>query len=309
MKNATFLSRDKVIQLMQLAKLELYNDLLKSIDLIIENSIQENRDAYTIAYTKLGSFVKGVINGKFAPQNSIFVEGNAKLPFLSFSNAPIVNCMGMGECEQFCYSLRALRYPSAQTRLIQNTILMNSPAGQEIIFNSLKKWTQKTKYMNLDTITLRLYVDGDFSNSQQLKFWMNSLKALPKVKAYGYSKSIPLFIELLKQGFNFPNNYRLNQSNGGKFDNSWQELESMENAFFVRGRFLAVPLNGKRSGHNRTKKDRQDIKTTVGNQSIYKERTGRNYFVCPGDCGKCTNKGHACGIDQFKNIDILIPIH
>ena len=47
---------------------------------------------------------------------------------------------------------------------------------------------------------------------------MNLLNKLPKISAYGYSKSLNLFLELSDQQFKFPKNYVLNLSNGGKFD-------------------------------------------------------------------------------------------
>ena len=309
MKQNIFLKRGKVLELMALAKVGAYPELLAKVTKITRQAKEQEREGYIRAYSKLEEFLSNIIeHADYSPKFSVFVKGNGKLPFLSFSNAPIVNCMGMGECEKFCYSLRAFRYPFPQCRMIPNTILMSEKKGRKVIFDELVKWTKKPSLARLPHIDFRLYVDGDFADSDQLLYWMETLKKLPQIKAYGYSKSIPLFLALLEKGYKFPENYLLNESNGGKFEHLWSQLESHPNSP-TRGRFLAVKLDGKRSGSNRTDRDRVDIKATLGTVSEYKEKTGRGYFICGGKCGDCTSIGHACGIPQFKNIDIVIPIH
>ena len=308
-KQNIFLERGKVLELMTLAKIGEYSLLLSKVEKIVLRAKKEERIGYINHYSKLESFLDDLVNrGEYIPQFSVYVKGNGKLPFLAFSNAPIVNCMGMGECEKFCYSLSAFRYPAPQCRFIQNTILTNEEKGRKVLVEELVKWTEKPSFSKLERIDFRLYVDGDFADTDQVVFWMETLKKLPQVKAYGYSKSIPLFLYLLKKGYTFPTNYLLNESSGGKFDKLWRELESNPKAP-VRGRFLAVKLDGKRSSHNRTQRDRVDIKNALGSVSEYKKKNGRSYFICGGKCGECTSIGHACGIPQFKNIDIIIPIH
>jgi len=59
------------------------------------------------------------------PNYSVFsLNGNSKLPFVSFSSLPGVTCPGAGECLDFCYSFRAWRYPAAFMRQAQNAYLM-----------------------------------------------------------------------------------------------------------------------------------------------------------------------------------------
>ena len=155
------------------------------------------------------------------------------------------------------------------------------------IENELNKliYNKRTKLGKLNKIDFRLYVDGDFNTLDNLTDWMNLLKKHNKIKAYGYSKSLNLFLQLSDMKYNFPKNYALNLSNGGIFDSLKPYLMELS---FVRGNFTAI---------NSTKKDiRKQFKNKV--------------FICPGTCGKCTSIGHACGnLDKFNNMEIVIPIH
>ena len=213
---------------------------------------------------------------------SVFTVGNVKLPFLSFSTLPDVTRPGAGECLDYCYSFKAWRYPSAFFRQVQNTILMSN---FNIIETELSKILSRPTFRRADKIDFRLYVDGYFSNITDLKNWFELLENNPQINAYGYSKSLNLFLQLHDEGFKFPSNYVLNLSNGGKFDSLRPILK---NLYFVRGNFTAV---------KGTKKDiRKQFKNKV--------------FICHGKCGTWTNIGHACGnLSKFNNIEIVIPVH
>ena len=259
------------------------NNDINGIKTILNNFIQDvtkykkNSNEYFII--KFLSWLNGETDK--LPFN-VFKVGNSKLPFLNFSTLPIVTCAGSGICETYCYSLKAWRYPSAFLSQVQNTLLM---FNFDVIKNELNKKISTGNFKNMDKIDFRLYVDGDFSNIKDLKNWMELLKNTPKINAYGYSKSLNLFLQLSDEKYNFPTNYALNLSNGGVYDSLKQFLINLP---FVRGNFTAIKS---------TKKDiRKQFKNKV--------------FICPGTCGTCTNIGHACGnLDKFKNMEIVIPIH
>ena len=257
----------------------------KGIITILENYIEgvtkykKNSNEYFII--KFLPWLKG--ETEILPFN-VFKIGNSKLPFLNFSTLPIVTCAGSGACETYCYSLKAWRYPAAFLSQVQNTLLMFQ---FDIIEKEFEKliYNKKTKLGKLDKIDFRLYVDGDFSNEKDIKNWMQLLKWNIKVNAYGYSKSLNLFLNLVDNLYKFPSNYVLNLSNGGIYD-SLKKFLIKEN--FVRGNFTAVKGNIK----------------TIRNQ--FKNKV----FVCPSKCGTCTNIGHACGNNTiFKDMEIVIPIH
>ena len=252
---------------------------------ILENFVEGvtdykvNSNEYNI--NKFLPWLKGETN---TLQFKMFKIGNSKLPFLNFSTLPVVTCIGAGICKDYCYSFKAWRYPASFLSQVQNTLLMFEFNAIE---NELIKliYNKRTKLGKLDKIDFRLYVDGDFNTLDNLTDWMNLLKKHSKIKAYGYSKSLNLFLQLSDMEYNFPKNYALNLSNGGIYDSLKPYLMGLH---FVRGNFTAIKS---------TKKDiRKQFKNKV--------------FVCPSKCGECTSIGHACGnLDKFKNIEIVIPIH
>ena len=259
-------------------------------------NIEAKKGTWENNAAKMLPFIKAIINNeKPAAVFSIITEGNGKLPFLSYSSLPIVNCPGAGECKIYCYSLRAWRYPAAYFRQLQNTILERN--NFEVITAAILEQLERPKYINKNKIDFRLYVDGDFPNYEILDNWLNFLAVNPKLAVYGYSKSIHLFIKRIETGDLWPVNYVLNLSNGGKYDHLHGQLLNHKQ---IRGKFYAVPIGRKTTPQKLTKAERAAIRKQAQNK----------VFICPGLCGSCTNTGHACGnLDIFKNKDIVIPIH
>ena len=242
------------------------------------------------------SFLKFLNTG--IPQFSIFSEsGNSKLPFLSFSALPFITCGGMGECENYCYSIKSWRYPAAFFKQLQATILLwNNP---QLITQELKSIMDKAKYHNMDKIDFRLYVDGDFDSLETMDYWFQLLKNNDKLQCYGYSKSLDLFAEyaITQQ---FPTNYKLNVSNGSRYDNDADLQNIVKSLEIYRGEFIAVKTskNWKNS----------DYKTSEYKRDVIKS-ADMPVFPCAGRCGNCTNKGHACGLDSFNGVTIAVPVH
>lgn len=253
-------------------------ELIKLLNsLLVKDAIYKpNSNGYHIE-----KFLNWLTVGGDLPYN-VFKVGNSKLPFLSFSNLPVINCVGAGACLDYCYSLKGWRYPAVFFGQLQNTILMND---FNIIETELKKMINSNKFKHSNKIDFRLYVDGDFNNTDHLKNWMQLLKNNKRVNAYGYSKSLNVFRELINTGYKFPTNYVLNLSNGGKFDYLKPILQKES---FVRGNFTAVK----------------------GSKKSIRKQFKKKVFVCPSLCGSCTSIGHACGNNTtFKDFEIVIPIH
>lgn len=225
------------------------------------------------------------------PRYTLFVKGNSKLPFFSWSTLPLVTCPGMGVCQKWCYSLKAWRYPAAFFRQMQNTVLLRIFGYRKHITAAFQKLPKGA--------TLRLYVDGDFDSVDTLKYWMELLKTRPDVQAYGYSKSLHLFAELRDSGYEWPTNYLLNLSSGGIYQSHW-----VDGIPVVRDAFIAVPIDKSagKAGYGTP----EYIKAV---QQSAKDAGYGKVFVCPGKCGTCTRKGHACGRDDFRGIKIAIGIH
>ena len=227
------------------------------------------------------------------PRFSIFaVDGNSKLPFVSFSTLPGVTCPGAGDCIDFCYSYRAWRFAAAFCRMVQNAWLMRfNTAAIAAAFAQIAADRP-------DGFDLRLYVDGDFSSGADVAFWMGELHKTPTARAYGYSKS---FAALL--GFNligtWPKNYQLNISSG--HNASPAMLQYVKDLPITRGEFIAVSIGRKVKG--------TEHGTAAVNQALRDAMPDSKIFPCPGTCGSCTGKGHACGMPQMKNRIIAIAMH
>ena len=265
-----------------------------------------NKLGWYIAADKLKRWINAPLKSDFTPFKP-WTVGNSKLPFLSWSTLPGVNCPGAGSCwlggTGFCYSIKAWRYPSAFARQLQNTILESGHFGRAVILQHLDKQLARPKFKRMDKVTLRLYVDGDFSSLELLKFWLEAIKARPKLEVYGYSKSLHLFKELSETGYEFPSNYTLNGSGGSIYQNSPTAAEVAKLPIF-RGDFVAVPVQ--KSTLKAWRKGTMDKKQAHEIRSQFNEKV----FICPGKCGECTKQGHACGNkDTFQDVKIVIPAH
>lgn len=226
-------------------------------------------------------------------QFSIFaLGGNSKLPFISFSTLPGVTCPGAGECINFCYSYRAWRYPAAFARMAQNAYLMRfAPNAIAAAFADIAA-------ARADGFDFRLYVDGDFYNGADVAFWMHQLSITPAARAYGYSKSFAALLGFDMVG-QWPTNYQLNISSG--HNASPALLAAVKTLSIVRGEFVAVSIGRKVRG--------ADHGTQETNNAIRKAMGDIKVFPCPGACGNCTGKGHACGMPSLKGRVIAIAMH
>lgn len=253
--------------------------------------------------------IKGLYNkGKIqlaTTSINIYKKGNSKLSFLNYSNSPVSNCPGAAECLTFCYSLNSIRFPAPFVIWLICTIIEKEAPyilGEALSYEINKPGNKKTIQAQ-GYIDFRLYNDGDFRDLYILKYWMDYLKEHPTIRAYAYSKSWALFLHAVKMyGVKlFPDNFTLNLSSGGRYHNLKDIMKTFK---FVRGEFLAVKISQKVAAHKMTKEQRREL------MSAARERGIKKAFICPGLCGSCTTRGHACGDNKtFKNYTIITPEH
>mgnify|MGYP005813137011 FL=1 len=281
----TKVNRERALVLAKLAGdldlVSLRQELLK----ISGNDCQLKRHTWQGEAQILNNWLKDI---KQPAPYTIFVKGNGKLPFYNFSTLPLVTCPGKGECATYCYSLKAWRYPGSLCRQIQNTILILTQSVQ-----------LKNAWHNLPQgINFRLYVDGDFDSTKTVDYWFKLCAQRKDINVYGYSKS---WQELLDFKGNYPKNYTLNLSSGHKHNADTEK--KVKTLSITRGEFITLPVEKSVVGKYDTPKYKQNLKKSAQAAGIKK------YFACPGKCGTCTKKVHACGSTRFDKIPILIGIH
>ena len=233
------------------------------------------------------------------PAFSIFMEdGNSKLPFAAFSSMAILDCAGYGECGKWCYSKTAWRNPNAYGRQVANSILLRHEAGRALIASAFAK---------LQSPVLRLYVDGDFFDKSNLKWWMDLIKTRPELSVYGYSKSWVEFLSLNLDSYEWPTNYTLNLSGGSRHDGTMMR-DLMMRLPITRGEFIAVPVAAEHI-RNKSYQSKRNVGFADYSKAV-RSSAAQRVFVCAGKCGDCLPDGsHACGSDRLRGVTIAIGVH
>lgn len=232
------------------------------------------------------------------PPYRIFMpDGNDKLPFYTWSTVPLFTCPGVGECAKWCYSLTSWRYAGPYWRQLMNTALLKF--RREVIADAFLEIPSDTD--------IRMYVDGDFADSDTVRFWFKLFRLRPDIRGYGYSKS---WDELLEVGERWPSNYVLNISSGGKARNATKQ--QMLALPMARGEFLAVQVPRRfiqMRGERYKSKEYHDAVREAARAIGYEK-----VFSCPGLCGQCVTgrdgkNEHACGSMRFRGVAIANGIH
>lgn len=257
----------------------------KRLELINDELLRTNTPKYIKGLSRLKD---GLLNQfKNETFNTIFRKGNSKLPFFKYGTLPLVNCGGKNECVNYCYSTKSWRHYNPFIRQLMNTIIEREHF--HLIESALSKLlTPNNRRKQIETF--RLFVDGDFSSIQLYRNWMILVSRFPNTQFYGYSKSLNYFYEYPNI---VPNNYKLNISNGSIYDNNTEMIDSLLAMPFCRGRFDAIKADNKRDALLK-------LKIKYPNNKV---------LICPDLCGSCTNIGHACGSDKFKDYVIGIIVH
>lgn len=258
------------------------DSVLAALDDLLKMKTRENKSAWVRELSKLrDTIVSG--DGHW---NIFNLDGNSKLPFAAFSSLPGVTCPGAGECLNFCYSFRSWRYPAAFCRQAQNAWFMRTNQNRiEAAFKKLPEF-----------IKLRLYVDGDFSSSSDVAFWMSLLDNRPDIEAYGYSKSFKEILAYARFG-QLPSNYLLNVSGG--HNHEAVTVDRIKALPITRGTFDAVSIGRKVKA--------SDHGTVDTNRALI--AAAGKAFPCPGRCGDCRGGDHACGSRALSGIPIVIAVH
>ena len=286
------------MQIAEIASRGDYVELDKALDALIEYGQRTKPGGDWETKTKI--FQAWVRNPQGELPYQIFMlVGNIKLPFVTFSTLPIATCPGAGECMQWCYSFNSWRNCHPFFRQIMNTILLvNRDKRIKQAWNNIPK-----------DVDVRLYVDGDFDSRATVRYWFDLCEKRPDLKVYGYSKSWAEIAGLRR----FPSNYVLNLSSGSIHESNTRLMQRMESLPICRDWFKAVHLELPKEEQKRLKALKQGKYTDPVYKQAVREAAAKlgidKFFICPGQCGSCTKKQHACGSHRFDDIPVLILIH
>jgi hypothetical protein len=286
--------RDKALRLAKLAS----TDGLAKVTVGIERALADlPAEGAGFTWRQEGEKILSFLRGERGVPFTLFIpKGNTKLPFFTWSTLSLFTCPGKGECASWCYTLTGWRHASAFWRQVQNTILLRfMPEVVADAFFDLPK-----------DITMRLYVDGDFSSRSDVAFWFKLLRLRSDIQAYGYSKSWDELVGHEK----VPDNYVLNLSGGGR--ERQVSKATMLTLPMVRGEYIAVSVPQRFISMRGARYDNREYHDHVREAARALGHT--KVFSCPGKCGECV-KGkdgawtHACGDMRFKGVVIANGIH
>jgi hypothetical protein len=224
-------------------------------------------------------------------------DGNTKLPFCAFSSLALFSCPGAGECREYCYSLRAWRYPAPFYRQLQNSLFMRfAPDLIEHAFAAIPQGRN-----------VRLYVDGDFASTSEVAFWFGLIDSRKDLTVYGYSKSWREILEHGDSGAQYPSNYVLNLSSGSVHGD---EMRARMLALpITRGEFVAVRTENRHPRSTSARFSSREYHADV-RAAARAEYGNPRVFSCTGKCGTCAKSTHACGdAERFAGVLIAIGVH
>ena len=155
-------------------------------------------------------------------------------------------------------------------------------------------------------IDVRLYVDGDFDSLETVRFWMSEIDTRNDLRVYGYSKSWAQLLEYNLSGYTWPKNYVLNLLSGSKFEDNPAYAAAVAALPIARGEFVAVEIDTDGLPKGAARYDSREYHKRV--REALRARDGKVGFSCPGKCGDCGAKAHACG-NPAARITIGIGIH
>ena len=140
-------------------------------------------------------------------------------------------CPFAGACAKYCYAQKGAYIWSNVSPAFQHRYLATK------CDSFVDKMIAEIKKKNVDM--LRVHDSGDYYSKKYINKWVAIAKALPDVKFYSYTKSIPLFLDQ-----DMPSNFDIIYSEGGTRDDLidyskdrhckiFNDIESLNNAGYV----------------------------------------------------------------------------
>lgn len=147
--------------------------------------------------------------------------GNPRPKIMSFNLPALLSCPGALECAHFCYALQGQYFRRQILELRARNMAaaqhLIATGGWELLADALTVLVGEQAARLRSPLVLRPHDSGDFYGRGYFKAWLETMRRLPHVKFYGYTKRIGLYQSLHALG-TWPPNFTLVQSVGGVED-------------------------------------------------------------------------------------------
>lgn len=112
-------------------------------------------------------------------------NGNGKITAYNFSLLPCITCQGCNGCEEYCYAMKPLRYPSTQNAWGSNTRLIENPHFVGMMIQELSKLPEGSIF--------RIHQSGDFVSQEYIDKWTEIIEYCTWIDFYYYTKVYNIF--------------------------------------------------------------------------------------------------------------------
>lgn len=131
----------------------------------------------------------------------------ADLNFADTDGTPLNTCPGALACRAVCYAKQGgYTWPLAKAARLHNLALSQDDSFTAFIIGDLARMRSVN--------TVRIHDSGDFYSQEYFNKWCIIARALPHLTFYAYTKSLHLDLT------GAPENFKVTQSLGGKYDAS-----------------------------------------------------------------------------------------
>ena len=124
----------------------------------------------------------------------------------SFDLPPEQTCFGAKDCIKYCYAKKGFFVMPVVKAAHQRRL--EKSKSDDFVLDMIIDIIENNKSEHF-----RIHASGDFYNREYLHKWFSICEALPHIKFYAYTKSIPLFTHET-----LPENFTVIYSYGGHYD-------------------------------------------------------------------------------------------
>lgn len=159
-----------------------------------------------------------VKNAKIAKSsNDVYNLYNFGIPAYK-SEAGLITCPMAGQCAKGCYAQSGAYTWGNVKNAYENRLLATQADNFAELLQKELDPKIKTAKRQGKQLVIRIHDSGDFYSVQYLRKWLKVIQNNPSVKFYAYTKMIPVFKRLQKNG-EIPSNFTVIYSEGGIADN------------------------------------------------------------------------------------------